>query len=57
MQRIKIIKPTKRYKVGDIVELDNNEAFGLLDSGVAIISKDMTPHDYPTKLKPRKRNN
>jgi len=55
MVRVKIIKPTKSYKVGDIVELDNNEAFGLLDSGMAIITKDLTPHDYSIKLKPRKR--
>lgn len=46
MQRIKFLKSYKQYKTGQIEVIDNNEAFGLIDSGIAIISKDMTPDDY-----------
>lgn len=51
MQRIKIVKPHHHYKIGDTVEVSNNEAFGLLDSGVGIKTKDMTAVDYKTKTK------
>lgn len=44
--RIKIIKKHRKYSVGSVVEVSKNEAFGLLDSGVGVISKDMTPDDY-----------
>lgn len=46
MQRIRFTKDHKQYKKGDVVVIDNNEAFGLIDSGTAEISKDMTPDDY-----------
>ncbi len=49
MIRLKIIKPHKKHKVGDIIVVTNNEAHGLLDSGVAIQTKDMTQVDYRTK--------
>lgn len=52
MIRIKIVKPHKKYKVGDVVMVSKNEAHGLLDSGVGIKTKDMTPEvDYTTKRK------
>jgi hypothetical protein len=44
--RLKIIKKTYHYSVGQIVDVSKNEGFGLLDTGSAIISKDMTPDDY-----------
>lgn len=46
MQRVKIVKPHRKYTVGETVEVSNNEAFGLLDSGVAIQTKDMVATDY-----------
>jgi hypothetical protein len=51
MVRVKIIKPHKQYKVGDTVELSPNEAFGLLDSGVAEKAKDMIATDYKIRTK------
>lgn len=51
MIRVKIVKPHKRYQVGETLYLSNNEAFGLLDSGVAIQSKDMTSQDYKVRRK------
>jgi hypothetical protein len=47
--RIKIIKSTYKYRVGDIVDVSKNEGFGLIDSGYGIKSKDMTVRDYKTK--------
>lgn len=49
MIRVRVIKANKKYKIGDTITLSPNEAFGLLDSGVAVISKDMTAVDYVTK--------
>lgn len=46
MTRVKIVKPHKQYKVGEIVYVSPNEAFGLIDSGVGIKTKDMTAMDY-----------
>lgn len=46
MHRVKILKSCKQGKAGEIVYLDNNEAFGLIDSGFAEITKDMNPDDY-----------
>lgn len=46
--RIKIVKKHRQYKQGDIVEVSKNEAFGLLDSGVGVLSKDMVQDDYKT---------
>lgn len=46
MIRIKILKDYKQYKKDDVVNgLTKNEAFGLIDKGVAMISKDMTEAD------------
>lgn len=49
MLRIKIIKAHQKYKIGEIVSVSRNEAFGLLDSGVAKLTKDMTQADYRSK--------
>lgn len=46
--RIRIIKDNKQGKKGDIVDVSKNVAFGLIDSGVGVISKDMTENDYRT---------
>jgi hypothetical protein len=43
--RIKITKDYKEHKAGDIVEVSPNVAFGLIDIGVAKITKDMTSRD------------
>lgn len=48
MVRVKFIKNHKQHKKGEIESLDPNEAFGLINSGVAIVSKDMTESDYKT---------
>lgn len=45
MIRIKFVQNYRQYKKGDIESLSPNEAFGLIDSGKAIISKDMTETD------------
>lgn len=46
MLRVKLLKDTKYGSKGSIQVIDNNEAFGLIDNGSAVISKDMTPDDY-----------
>lgn len=53
--RIKIIKPHRKYKVGDTVEVSPNEAHGLLDSQVGMVSKDMVESDYRTRDKVRRK--
>lgn len=47
--RIRIIKDKKQYKTGDIVDETPNVAFGLIDSGHAVLSKDMTSGEIKTK--------
>lgn len=54
MIRIKIVKPHKQYSVGETITVSRNEAFGLLDAGYAVMSKDMTVIDYKTKFNKRK---
>lgn len=58
--RIKIVKTHRNFKAGETVEVSKNVGFGLIDSGVGIISKDIIPDDYsqagdnngkPTKLR------
>ena len=49
MQRVKIIKPNKKYAIGQVIELSNNEAFGLIDSGVAEQTKHLEARDYKIK--------
>lgn len=48
MIRLKIVKPHKKYKVGETVYVTPNEAHGLLDGGYANKTKDMTATDYRT---------
>ena len=47
--RIKIIGQHHKYKVGEIVEVSRNEAFGLLDSGVGVQTKELEKSDYKGK--------
>lgn len=54
--RIRITKTTKDYKAGTIVEVTRNVAFGLIDSGVAVVSKDVTTSDMTTKKAKRGRS-
>lgn len=44
--RVRIISTSGRYKQGETVEVSKNVAFGLIDSGIGVISKDMIPDDY-----------
>ena len=44
--RVKFIKANKYNKPGDIAEVSPNVAFGLIDAGIAIITKDLTSDDY-----------
>lgn len=47
--RVRITKTTNKYKAGTIVEVSRNEAFGLIDSGVGELSKEITEQDSTTK--------
>ena len=40
MQRIKFIKNYLKYKSGDVIVVDNNSAFGLIDKKLAVLSKE-----------------
>lgn len=44
--RVKFIKDFGTNKKDDIVQVSPNVGFGLIDSGTAIITKDMTEKDY-----------
>lgn len=55
MLRIRFIQDHKNNKSGDIKEVSRNEAFGLIDKGVAIISKDITQRVVKVKKKKVKR--
>lgn len=46
--RVKYLRDHKGHSKGSVVSVSPNEAFGLIDSGVAIISKDLTEQDYKT---------
>lgn len=46
VRRLKLLKSCKYGKSGEVLYIDNNEAFGLIDSGFAELTKDMTPDDY-----------
>lgn len=50
MIRLKITR-TGKYKAGEIVTVSKNEAFGLIDRGEAIVTKDMTSQDYKVTKK------
>jgi hypothetical protein len=47
--RVKFIKAYKGHLKGTIFECSPNEAFGLIDAGVAILTKDMQAEDITTK--------
>lgn len=47
--RVKIIKNHPRYRKGEVVDVSRNVAFGLIDSGYGMLSKDMTESDQRTK--------
>lgn len=49
MIRVKIIKPHKKYNVGETVYVTPNEAHGLLDGGFAEKTKDMVQTEYNVK--------
>lgn len=44
--RVKFIKAYKGHQKDTVYDASPNEAFGLIDAGVAILTKDMTPDDY-----------
>lgn len=46
--RVKIIKPHKKYAVGQTLHVSTNEGFGLIDSGFAIQTKDVTSSEWQT---------
>lgn len=54
--RIRITKNHKNYTKGQIVDVSPNVAFGLIDKGVAVVSKEMTESDYQTRKVKRGRN-
>ena len=43
MQTIKIVKESGEYKRGEIVTVENNEAFRLIDSSIAV---KYNPNDF-----------
>lgn len=47
--RVRITTTTKQYKAGQIVEVSPNVGFGLIDSGVGEVSKEITEADTPKK--------
>lgn len=49
MIRVKLLSTGRHGKKGEVVSLSNNEAFGLIDSGQAELTKDMTQGDMKTK--------
>lgn len=53
--RVKMITDNKFHRKGDIVEVSPNVAFGLIDAGVAILTKDMTESDVRTKVRGRRK--
>lgn len=65
MIRIKIVKSGSNYTVGDTVVVSRNEAYGLIDKGIGILTKDIVASDYKIKrrnsgnsikLRPNKRS-
>lgn len=44
--RVKFLKAYKGHLKGSTYEASPNEAFGLVDSGIAILTKDLVPDDY-----------
>ena len=46
--RIKIIKSNNKYQAGTTVEVSKNVGFGLIDSGIGIVSKDIITSETKT---------
>lgn len=55
MTRIKVVRNHKQYKAGQTLILSPNEAFGLVDAGVAEVTKDMTADDYRVTAKVKRK--
>lgn len=55
--RVKIIKSNKKYKAGQTVSVSPNEGFGLIDSGFALQTKDVTSNEWQTNKKVKKVKN
>lgn len=53
--RVKILRDYKDFRKGQVVHLTPNEAFGLTDKGIALVTRDFTEADYHAKrpFKPR----
>lgn len=55
--RVKFIQDHKNHRSGDVVEVTRNEAFGLIDSGYAVVSKDITQRETKKKIVTNGNNN
>lgn len=53
--RVKIIKNHPNHKEGTVLTVSPNEGFGLIDSGYAILTKDMTEVDIKPKDRVRRK--
>lgn len=49
MRRVKIIKDYRDYRKGETIEVTPNVAHGLIDAGVAELTKDMASSEIRTK--------
>lgn len=48
--RIKIIKDHEEHKSGEVKDVTPNIAHGLINKGIAMLSKDMQQQEYKTKV-------
>lgn len=53
MIRIKMVKDYKDHRKGQVLNVSPNEAFGLIDRGVAIMTKDFVAEEYQVKKMPK----
>lgn len=54
MRKIKILKPHKDYKVGEIVQVGNNEAWGMVEAGIATYDIKVVQKRKTKELRPKK---
>lgn len=54
--RVKIVKQHKKYDANTVVEVSQNEAFGLIDGGYAIVTADFTQQDAEDAKEKTKQN-
>jgi hypothetical protein len=47
--RVKIIRGSNNYRLGEVLDIDSVLAYKLIEQGVAESSKDMAPADYKVK--------